>query len=107
MASLNTRKAYGPWGINDFIQQVPNSPTALTTTDTRLFQIHFNNPTGGAVTFTLQDGQGVSGNIFNGISIPANSGFVSSWPEGLNCNGGVVWSSNTIGVYASVVGWYM
>lgn len=107
MASNSTLARYGKQKINPALAYIPNSPTAVTTSNTRIFQIHINNTTGGAVTYVFQDGQGVTGNIFNGISIPATSAILMVWPEGLYCEDGFVWSaSSASALTASIEGYY-
>lgn len=107
MASASTYAAYGRKKIDAALAYLPNTPTAVTTKNTRLFQIHLNNTTASPVTYTFQDGQGVGGNIFNGISIPATSAVLMVWPEGLFCEGGFTWSAGTAtALTASVEGYY-
>jgi hypothetical protein len=108
MASANILSPFGRYQLDQTIGYVPNTPTAVTTKNLRLFQIHLNNTSGGSVTYTIQDGQGVTGNIFNAIPLAANSAILLSWPEGQFCSGGLVWSaSSASALTASIVGFHV
>lgn len=67
---------------------VPTSNTNIAGADSWLFQLHINNSTGGAVTFTLTDAQGTPVAALSAVSIGANTAYVMAWPFGLYLQGG-------------------
>jgi len=70
------------------LQAVPTSSTAITTKDTQIVSLYVFNPTSGAITFTLTDGQGSPVSAFSAYSMPAG-GFIVIDDE----NGGIVLTS--------------
>jgi hypothetical protein len=107
MASLSSQNwsAYRN-SVSEAIGAVPTGATDLTTTDTRVYQIHFVNTTAGALTVTLKDKQSTPRNLLTAYSIPANSYAKLDWPEGLFFSGGLNWIASGSGVEASVTAWY-
>lgn len=95
-ASASTRFASpGTRVISRALQVVPDSATALTTTDTDLYQLSLGNTTGSACTFTLADRATSAKTIMGAVSIAANTTYVIAWPEGMFMSNGVTWSSGT------------
>jgi hypothetical protein len=95
-ASLSTR--FTPPGftvVSKALQTVPDSPTAVTTTDTEIYQITLGNTTGGACTFTLADRATSAKTIMSSVSVAANYTYVIVWPEGMFMDEGFTWSSGT------------
>jgi len=95
MASLDSARMRGQSQIPDGLKVVPNSAADLTTTDTWIFQIVVANKTGSAVTFTVKDKQSTPLELFNAVSLAANSITVAAFPEGVKMIGGVNWVAGT------------
>lgn len=95
-ASASTRfQSPGTRVLDRALQAVPSSPTALTTTDTEIYQISIGNTTAGACTFTLADRATSAKTIMGSVSIAANTTYVIAFPEGLFMSNGITWSSDT------------
>jgi len=92
-ASGSTRFTYGNTAMTDSIQVVPTSPTALSSTDTYVFQVTVANVTGSAATITITDGTGKY--LLAATSIDANTTYVLGFPEGVKMTSGVTWSAGT------------
>ena len=92
-ASGSTRFTYGNTAMTDAIQVVPTSPTALSSTDTYVFQVTVANVTGTAATITIVDGTGKY--LLAATSIDANTTYVLGFPEGVKMTSGVTWSAGT------------
>ncbi len=92
-ASGSTRFTYGNTAMTDAIQTVPTSPTALSSTDTYVFQVTVANVTGTAATITIVDGTGKY--LLAATSIDANTTYVLGFPEGVKMTSGVTWSAGT------------
>ena len=93
-ASGSTRFTYGNTAMTDAIQTVPTSPTALSSTDTYVFQVTVANVTGTAATITIVDGTGKY--LLASTSIDANTTYVLGFPEGVKMTSGVTWSAGTL-----------
>lgn len=63
-------------------QAVPTSTTVVTTSDAYLKGFTVNNPTAGAITFTLADRQGSPLQAVGPVSIAAGTTYIIVWPEG-------------------------
>jgi hypothetical protein len=105
---MSSRTAYGfntgffsevPRGLT----AVPGTTTALTTTDTELFEIAVCNPTGSAVTFTLNDAAG--NKIISAYSLAAGATQIWVFSEGVRLVGGIKWAGSTTGLIAHVSAW--
>lgn len=94
-SSGSTKFATGTTALNADIQVVPNSSTALSSTDTYIYQIVVANVTGSAATFTMTDRATSPKTILAAVSIAGNTTYVLAFPEGLKMKGGIMWSSNT------------
>lgn len=92
-ASGSTRFSYGSTAMSDAISVVPTSPTALSSSDTYVFQITIANVTGSAATITVVDGTGKY--LLASTSIAANTTYVAAFPEGVKMTSGVIWSAGT------------
>jgi len=95
MASLDSSRIRGQRQIPDGLQVVPNSAADLTTTDTWIFQIVVANKTASAVTFTVKDKQSTPRELFDAVSLPADSITVAAFPEGVKMIGGINWVAGT------------
>lgn len=95
-ASLSTR--FTPPGytvVSKALQTVPDSTTAVASTDTEIYQISLGNVTGSACTFTLADRAASPKTLMAAVSIAANTTYVIGWPEGVFMDEGFTWSSGT------------
>jgi hypothetical protein len=95
-ASLSTR--FTPPGyviVSKVIQTVPNTPTAIATSDMEIYQLTIGNITGSACTFTLADRATSAKTILATVSIAANTTYVIAWPEGIFMDEGATWTSGT------------
>lgn len=104
-AASNSTKfsAPGTRQLSRIIQEVPNSDTEVTTTDTEIYQISVANITGVACTFSILDRQATPRYLLADTSIAANTTYVIVWPEGAFMSSGFSWSSSTSEcLYASV-----
>lgn len=61
---------------------VPTSTTIVTTFDAYLKVITINNPTSGAIAFSLCDKQSVPVCVPGAASIAANTTYILVWPDG-------------------------
>ena len=95
------RPGAGTWEAP--LQAVPTSLTAVASIQAWLYQVHVNNTTGGAITFTLQDAQGTPVAGLSAVSIAANQAYVMAWPVGLPMNGGFGVTSGGAGLTFSAV----
>ncbi len=105
MASRSTIRTTGQKELASNLQVLTNSPVAVTTKDCVIFQLVFNNKTGGAVTVTVTDGQAAPLDLLTTVSLPANSCTMAVFPEGQYMPGGFLWSASAgTSINASVVG---
>ena len=74
---------------------------------THLYQIVLNNDSASAVTVIIQDAQTTPTDIVpNGMSIPAKTMYIQTFPAGRYCPGGVTWSASAgSAVVAQLSGW--
>lgn len=84
---------------------VPNALTALTSTDTVLFQIVVSNPTAASINFTLQDQQGGGGpyQLFKTTAVDPGVPLVFSVANGVLMKSGIKWQGSASGLVAEVV----
>lgn len=103
-ASRSTVTQFGPVALNSDLQVVPDSTTALSTTDTWIFQLTVANTTGSAVTFTVQDRATSAKTLLAAVSIAANTTYVIAFPEGQKMKNGITWSAGTASaLHASIM----
>lgn len=84
----------GTVALNEDLQDVPDSLTALATTDTWVYQMTVVNTGGSAITFTVQDRASSPKYLFV-VSIPAGSTYVIAFPEGQKMKGGLGWGASS------------
>ena len=84
-------------------QVVPTSLTAITATDSQIFTLYISNPTAGAITFTLTDGQGSPVSLFSATSIASKGVLSFDLRQGIQLTSGVKWQAGGAGL----VGAYM
>ncbi len=107
MASRSTIRTTGQKELSSALQVLTNSATAFISKDCVIFQLVFNNKTGGAVTVTVTDQAGTPLDLLTTVSLPANSLTVVAFPEGQYMPGGFKWSASAgTSINASVVGFY-
>lgn len=95
-ASASTRfQSPGTRVLDRALQTVPDTPTALSTTDTEIFQLTLGNTTASACTFTMADRATSAKTVMAAVSIAANTTYVLAFPEGLYMSNGITWSSGT------------
>lgn len=82
-------------------QAVPTSLTSISTTDSLIYQMDITNPTAGAITFTLQDGQGSAVSVFSAQSIPAGGAVSIDERQGMLLRSGVRWQAGGAGLVGS------
>lgn len=85
----------GTVALSEDLQTVPDSTTALSTTDTWIFQITIVNTTGSAATITMQDRATSPKTLLAAVSIAANTTYVIAFPEGQKMKNGITWSAGT------------
>jgi hypothetical protein len=79
-------------------QAVPSSSTVVTKVDAYLKTITVTNTTSGAVTFTLQDGQGSPIAVLSAVSVAANTTYVIVFPALYWCPGGFTVQASSTGL---------
>ena len=94
-ASNSTKITFPKTQVNSLPQVVPDVSTAVSTTDTYIFQITAANVTASAVTFTVTDRQTVPLDLLKSVSIAANTTYVIAFPEGVKMKNGFTWISGT------------
>ncbi len=105
MASNSTKAAIAQKEVAGALQVLTNTPTNATATDTWIFQLVFNNKTGGAVTVTVTDNATVPLDLLTTVSIAANTAYVIVFPEGQYMPNGFKWSASAnTSINASVKG---
>lgn len=77
---------------------VPTSTTSVTPSDAYLETITVSNPTSGAITFTLADGQASPIAALAAVSIAANTTYVIVWPVPYWCPSGFTVTSSGAGL---------
>lgn len=108
-ASRSTVFAVQPKKLSPFLQFVPDSLTAVSSTNTTLWQISVTNDCASAVTFYIEDRQGTPKVLIsNRVSIAAGNTYVFDWPEGVDLSGGFKWQAGTAScLIAGVKGTYL
>ncbi len=91
--------------LSPAIQAVPTSLTAVTSTDSIFYNVVVSNPTGGALTFLLTDGDG--GVLVPTVSIAAAGQYTLESVIGLFCNSGIKWQASGSGLVASIFAKYV
>ncbi len=92
MPSFDTKFPSPQHVLDSALQVVPASPTALTSTDTMIYQLVFNNTTAGPVSVTVSDHN--SKDLITAAVLDANSTVVLDFPEGQFMTSGVNWSAS-------------
>lgn len=104
MASLSTRRqGYDKWIMTSGLAAVPTSLTAVSTTNTLLYQLAVNNPTAAGIVLTVTDGQ-ASPITLASVTVPANSMYAYNWSEGILMISGVKWQAGGAGLTGELVG---
>lgn len=85
---------------------VPAVAADVTTTDTVIYQISITNTTAGALTLTIKDKAGTPSELFEAVSIAANTTYVAAFPFGEHMVGGVNWVASGVGLKARIFGYY-
>ena len=96
-ASGSSTFTSGPVALSADLQDVPTSPTNLTSTDTYIYQMTIVNGTAGAITLSVQD-RAASPQYLLNVTIPANTTYVLGFPEGQKMKGGITWSAGGAGL---------
>ena len=82
---------------------MPTSATDLATDDCALVQLIVENPTAGAITFTIADKAGSPLTVWNAKSVAAGAEYVFRAAEGAWFSGGLTISSSSSGLVYSMV----
>ena len=90
-----------PTALDGPLAAVPTSTTAITTTDTLIYSMEVSNPTAGAITFTLTDGQSSPVAFFNALSIPAGGIVSIDERQGMLFTDGLKWAAGGAGLVAT------
>ena len=103
-ASNSTKVTFGRTLLSTDLQTVPDSSTALSASDTWIFQIVVTNTTGTAATFTMTDRASSPKTLLPAVSIAANTTYIIPFPEGQKMKGGILWlTGTTSALTASIV----
>lgn len=94
MASYSTKFGAGQKQTSGALQVLPNTATTVIGVDCWIYQLMFNNKTGGAVTVTVTDIAGTPLDLLTTVSIAANTAYVIAFPEGQFMSGGFKWSAS-------------
>jgi hypothetical protein len=82
--------------LSPFLQFVPSSLTAVTSTNTTLWQISVTNDCASAVSFYIEDRQSTPKVLIsNRASIASGSTYIFEWPEGVELYGGFKWQASS------------
>ena len=104
-SSSTTKYPVFPKRISPELSTVPNSLTAVTSTDSQIFQISVANNTAGTCTFLVQDTAGKV--LIPTVSVAANTAYVIVYPEGAHMTSGIKWQAGTSSCLdASINGFY-
>lgn len=104
MASKSTRREGFIKELSTYgVQAVPTGDTALSSTNTILFQIFVSNPTASGITLTVKDNQTVPVTIIS-TTIPANSVYNYNSDDGTVFLGGIRWNAGGAGLLGEVYG---
>lgn len=93
MAGTTIKKGTYGRSVDPALQVVPDSATALTSTDTLLYSMYVSNVTNSAATLLVVDGN--SREIIPTVSIPSNSILCAEWNDGIVAPGGLTWTAGT------------
>lgn len=91
MAGTTIKKGTYGKSVNPALQVVPDSATALTSTDTLLYSMYVSNTTASTVTFLVVDGNGRE--IVPLVSLPSHSMLSAEWSDGIVAPGGLTWTA--------------
>ena len=103
MASNSTKRPIGQADVAEGLVVIPTGLTALTTTDTWVFQIAVANSTAGALTLLVTDTQASPLQLVPTASVPGNSFALFSYPEGVKLIKGMKWQASGTGLHAEVL----
>lgn len=108
MASRSCKRTTGQKELSSALQVLTDTSTAAISKTCVIFQLVFNNKTGGAITVTVTDQNTSPLDLLTAVSLAANTTTVFDYPEGQYMPGGFKWnaSANT-SINASVVGYYV
>lgn len=83
------------------IAAVPTTHAALSTTRTVLYGLYIDNPTAGALDFSLKNG--ALSTIYKVITVAAKSSVALDFPCGNVFPAGIGWLASGSGMFADVV----
>lgn len=98
---LTTRQIFPKLASTPGYQVVPTVAAALTTKDTQLIAAYVSNPTAGALTITMTDGNG--GTPFGAVSIAANQVVWIESIYGTWFKGGFTWVASAAGLQCDLI----
>lgn len=93
MAGTTIKKTTYGFSISPELQVVPDSATALSSSDTLLYSMYVSNVTGSTVALTVLDGQSTPREVVPTTNIGPHQILSAEWLDGLVCPGGVTWSA--------------
>lgn len=78
-------------GTKPFVYKAvgPGSATDIATATVWVQQVVFANPTGGALTVSMKDRGGTAWELYNALSVAANTSFVASFNPPLRFDSGI------------------
>lgn len=101
MAGTTIKKGTFGKSVDPELQVVPDSATALTSTNTLLYSMYVSNTTASTVTFLVVDGNGRE--IVPTVDIPSHSILSAEWLDGIVAPGGLTWTAGTASALQAAV----
>lgn len=83
---------------------IPNGSTDELSTDVWMHELHITNPTGGAITVTVQDRQAVPIVMVPGISLAAGGMISMDSAAGRAMLNGITWIASAPGLHGYIIG---
>ena len=101
MAGTTIKKGTFGKSVDPEMQVVPDSATALTSTNTLLYSMYVSNTTDSTVSFLVVDGNGRE--IVPEVDLPSHSILSAEWSDGIVAPGGITWTAGAANALEAAV----